>query len=117
MKEDKRIKRVVFIDEPTRNAFDKLKEGKFEDRTLYGFIDRAIDDLKKNPFVGIKIPRRLWPKEYVQKYDINNLWKYDLPNAWRLLYMVKGDSIKIVAVILEWMDHKKYDRKFGYKTS
>jgi len=115
MKEDKRIKQVAFIEESTRNAFDRLKKGKFEDRTLYRFIDRAIDDLEEKPFVGIKIPKRLWPKEYIQKYGINNLWKYDLPNAWRLLYTIKGDSVKIIAVILEWMDHKKYDRRFKYK--
>ncbi len=117
MKKDARIKYVSFIEETTRKSFDKLKSGKFEDKTLYEFIDRAIDDLKENPFVGIKLPKKLWPKEYVQKYAINNLWKYDLPNAWRLLYTIKGNSVKIVAVILEWMDHKKYDRKFGYKTS
>lgn len=117
MKEDKRIKQVTFIEESTRNAFGKLESGKFEDRELFNFINRAIDDLKKNPFVGIKLPRKLWPKEYVQRYGINNLWKYDLPNGWRLLYTIKGDAVQIVSVILEWMKHKEYDRKFGYKKS
>ncbi|MBU2099973.1 type II toxin-antitoxin system YoeB family toxin [Candidatus Micrarchaeota archaeon] len=115
MKEEIRIKQVAFAEEATRNAFDKLKQGKFEDKNLYEFIDRAIDDLKENPFVGIKISKKLWPKEYAQKYKINNLWKYNLPNAWRLLYTMRGDSIKIIAVILEWLDHTSYSRKFGYR--
>ncbi|MCX6801724.1 MAG: type II toxin-antitoxin system YoeB family toxin [Candidatus Diapherotrites archaeon] len=114
-KPDKREKFVLFIDENTREAFEKLQSGKYEDIQLYGFIDRAIDDLKANPFVGINLPKRLWPKEYVQKYRINNLWKYDLPNGWRLLYTVKGTEVEIIAVILEWMEHKEYDRKFHYK--
>ena len=70
--------------------------------------------MKKDPFVGIKIPKKLWPKEYGKNYGINNLWKYDLPNAWRLIYTVKGDAVQIVAIILEWFDHKKYERKFKY---
>jgi len=114
MKEDKRIKQVAFIEESMRNAFDKLKRGKFEDKTLYEFLDRAIDDLKENPFVGIKVPKGVWSKKYIQKYMINNLWKYDLPNAWRLLYTVRGNSVKIVAIILEWMNHKNYEKRFKY---
>src|SRR3989344_1032786 len=115
MKEDKRMKQVTFIEESTRNAFDKLECGKFEDKELYNFINRAIDDLKENPFVGIKLPRKLWPKEYVQKYSVNNLWKYDLPNGWRLLYTVApNNEVELISAILEWFDHKNYERRFRY---
>ncbi len=41
------------------------------------------------------------PKEYIKKYKIDNLWKYNLPNAWRLLYTIKGNEVMIVSVILE----------------
>ncbi|MEW6295676.1 MAG: hypothetical protein AB1467_05290 [Candidatus Diapherotrites archaeon] len=85
-KHDNREKIVIFIDDITKESFDKLKTGKFEDRQLYEFIDKAIDDLKENPFVGIHIPKKNWPKEYIQKYGINNLWKYDLPNGKINLY-------------------------------
>jgi len=81
---------------------------------LFKFLERATDDLKENPSCGIKIPQNLWPKEYIRKYSINNLWKYDLPNAWRLIYTIMHDQVKIVAVILEWFDHKDYDKRFGY---
>ena len=45
---------VAFANEGIRNAFVELKGGKFEDKQLYEFLQRAIDDLKKNPFVGKK---------------------------------------------------------------
>ncbi len=81
---------------------------------MYKFIDRAIDDLKQNPTCGIKIPKKMWPKVYVQKYRITNLWKYDLPNAWRLIYTVESDKVKIMSIILEWFDHKGYEKRFKY---
>jgi hypothetical protein len=81
---------------------------------LYDFIDRAKDDLKKNPMCGFKIPKHLWPKEYIKKFEITNLWKYDLPNGWRLIYTIQTNEVMILNVILEWFDHKEYERKFKY---
>jgi len=105
---------VAFISKKLKGEFTSLKSGQFTDKRLYAFIDRAIDDLKVNPTCGIKIPKKLWPKEYSQKYKITNLWKYDLPNAWRLIYTIESDEIKIMSIILEFMDHKNYERKFNY---
>lgn len=105
---------VAFASSKLENDFEKLKTSKFEDKQLYIFIQRAIDDLKKNPMCGIKIPRKLWPKNYIKTYQITNLWKYDLPNAWRLIYTIMEDKVKILNVILEWFPHKEYERKFGY---
>lgn len=114
MIKDNRCRFVVFVNEIMKQSFEKLSKGKFEDKSLYEFINRAIDDLKQNPFIGIKIPKRLWPKEYIIKYKINNLWKYDLPNGWRLIYSIRGNSVELVAVILEWFEHQEYERKFSY---
>jgi len=63
---------------------------------------------------GLKIPKKLWPKLYVQHYGITNLWKYDIPNGWRLIYTIETNEVKIVNIILEWPDHKNYERRFGY---
>ncbi len=60
---------VAFISEKVKREFEFLKEGKFEDKKLYGFICRAIDDLKENPNWGIRIPVKLWPKHYLQSYN------------------------------------------------
>jgi len=105
---------VAFITQKLKEQFQYLKDGKFEDKQLYNFINRAITDLKLNPVCGIKIPKKLWPKEYVQKYEVTSLWKYNLPNAWRLVYTVESDEVKIVSIILEWFSHKEYETRFKY---
>jgi len=109
-----RKKQVGFISEKLKSEFYSLEHGKYEDRQLFVFIDRAIDDLKEKPDCGIKIPKSLWPQEYIQRYDITNLWKYDLPNGWRLVYTIETDEVMIVSIILEWFDHTEYERRFGY---
>ena len=105
---------VAFITQKLKEQFQYLKKGKFEDRQLYKFINKALDDLKYNPTCGVKISKKLWPKEYSQKYNITNLWKYDLPDAWRLVYTIESNEIKIVSIILEWFDHKDYEKRFNY---
>jgi Txe/YoeB family toxin of Txe-Axe toxin-antitoxin module len=105
---------VSFGDKSIEEDYETLKEGKFEDKRLYEFIERAIKDLKENPTCGIKIPKKIWPAVYIKKFDIANLWKYDLPNGWRLIYTIKTDEIMILSVILEWFDHQDYERRFNY---
>ena len=105
---------VAFINKKIKEDLELLKKGKFEDKELFKFIDRAMDDLKKDPACGTKIPRKLWPKIYIQKYGITNLWKYDLPNAWRLIYTIETDEVKILNIILEWFNHKDYEKRFKY---
>ena len=105
-----KVKEVTFVTQELKKTFESLQEGAFEDKELYRFINRAKEDLVKEPLYGTRIPTRLIPKED----NVNALWKYDLPNAWRLLYTIAGNEVKIVSVILDWMTHKEYDRKFHY---
>lgn len=112
-----RIKSVGFAEPSLKKAFEDLEKGKYEDRQLASFLKRAIEDLKQNPLCGIRVPSRQWPKEYIQKYGINNLRKYDLPNGWRLLYTIRGNEIEIISILIEWVSHKDYERKFKYKRS
>ena len=51
------------------------------------------------------------------KYGITNLFRVELPNYWRMLYTLSnGESeIEIIAFVLDLVDHKVYDKKFGYK--
>ncbi len=109
-----KIKKVAFSNKKTKEAYEKLKKGKFEEKELFDFISKVIDDLKENPFCGIKIPNKLIPRVYIEKFEITNLWKYNLPNSWRLVYSIVGDQIKIVSLILEWFNHKEYERRFNY---
>ena len=106
--------KVVFADKKVKESFDKLKGSKTEDQKLYERLNRAFDDISEDAFCGIQIPKRLIPKKYISEYGIDNLWKYNLPNAWRLLYSVARDEVIVIAIILEWMSHKEYDRRFKY---
>lgn len=112
--EEKKEIFVTFIDKKTENEFDSLNNKNSQEKKLHAFIERAIQDLKKEPTCGVKIPKKLWPKEYIKKYEITNLWKYDLPNAWRLIYTIQSDEVRIINIILEWFKHKEYERRFKY---
>jgi Txe/YoeB family toxin of Txe-Axe toxin-antitoxin module len=102
---------VVFAEDNLQKEFDELKENE----ELKDYIKRAVKDLQSNAFCGIQIPKKLIPKEYVKKYQIDNLWKYDLPDGWRLVYSIMPQNkIEIISVIVEWFDHKDYERRFNY---
>ena len=102
---------VTFANEELEKTFNKLAENE----EIKKFIIRAIKDIEENAFCGIKIPKRLIPREYIQRYKINNLWKYDLPDGWRLVYSITTpNKVEILCAILEWFNHKTYERKFHY---
>ena len=105
---------VYFGDKRLKESYEKLKYSKVEDKMLYKWISRAIDDLEENAFCGIQISKKLVPRFYIDKYNIDNLWKYDLPKGWRLIYSVAKGEVKIISIILEWMNHKDYEKRFGY---
>ncbi len=100
---------VQFANERVKHAYEKLG-----DSTLKKFLERAFEDIKANPFCGIQVPKRQIPLEYIKKFRIHNAWKYNLPNSWRLIYSIRGGEIIILTIILEWMDHKEYERRFNY---
>jgi len=102
---------VVFIEESLETEFEQLPE----ENEIKRFIKRAIKDIQDNAFCGIQIPKRLIPLEYIRKYSVQNLWKYDLPDGWRLLYSIAPENkVEILSVIIEWMNHKDYERRFHY---
>ena len=109
-----KMTKIVFADEKLKEAFERLKNSPSEKR-LYDNLMRAFDDIEKAPNAFIHIKQKLIPREYATKYGIDNLWKYDLPNGWRLLYSLANDEIEIIAIILDWLDHKNYERKLGYR--
>lgn len=103
--------KVVFISDELEKSFHSLKPSD----TLKKSIIKAIKNLQQNAFCGVQIPKRLFPKEYVKKYNINNLWKYDLPNGWRLIYTIAPkNEVELISAILDWYDHKEYENKFKY---
>jgi len=104
---------VVFGDEKLQKQFEELKNT--GDKQLFKQLERAFENLESNAFCGIQIPKKLIPQEYIRKFgEITNLWKYNLPDAWRLIYTIKNNKIEILSVLLDWLNHKDYERKFKY---
>ena len=73
--------------------------------------------IKVNPHYGDPIPKYLIPKEYVVKYGVTSLFHVELSGFWRMLYTLTNgeEEVEIIAFVLDIINHKEYDKKFGYK--
>jgi hypothetical protein len=111
----KRKSLIRFADPNLKKAFEELKHSTIENKRLFNFINRAFDDLEENAFCGVQIPKRQIPREYIKKYAVDNCWKYNLPGAWRLIYsVVDAGEIILISLVLEWFNHKEYEKRFKY---
>jgi len=100
-----------FINSKLEDIFNRLSD---ED-PLKKALKKAIKEIQNNMFIGRNVKKKLIPKKLIIKYDINNLWIYNHPSAWRLLYTLTRDkNIKIIAIILDWMNHKDYEKLFNF---
>jgi len=86
-------------------------------RSILNSINKKKELMKANPHYGDPVAKDRIPKEYVIKYGISNLFRVELSNFWRMLYTLTNDEteIEIIAFILDIINHKQYDKKFGYK--
>lgn len=77
-------------------------------------LQKAFMILKEDCLSGQKIERNKWPAVYVNKYKINNLWRYALQSGWRLIYTIIGEPDGLIISVLEVFSHKDYEERFGY---
>jgi hypothetical protein len=114
-----KIVKVIFSPEAEEvyKYINKESEAAKGERMLLKAINQKIELIKANPHYGDPIAKGLIPKEYIQKYEITNLFRVELPNFWRMLYTLTngGTSIEIISFVLDIIDHKTYNKKFGYK--
>ena len=103
--------RVIFADEELKRTFESLKS---EDERLYKEIEEALKTIRQNAFFGRNVKKKLIPKELIQKYGIDNLWIYNLRKDWRLLYTITNNEVEVLAIVLDWMNHKDYERLFKF---
>lgn len=116
---------LVNLSEDATKDYEELQEKVLEEKNkgienspnmqLLKAIEREKNNLKIDPQHGTHIPRKNISKAVVKKYGTDRLWKLDLVGFWRLIYTIIGNDIKIVAFILEFMNHKDYNKVFGYK--
>lgn len=90
--------------------FRSLRKGSY----LYKATKEAIDVLRENMLAGEKVEKRKWPQVYVEKYGIRNLFLMDLGRRFRLTYNIIAEGPKKIVCIVEVMDHRTYERRFGY---
>ena len=93
--------------------YNELKsKGDKQSKILLNSIEKIKERLKLNPQYGDPIRKNMIPKEY-KKYG--NIYRVELSNFYRLLYTIKGNEVDIFVFILTIVNHKKYNKKFGYK--
>ncbi|MFH1752038.1 MAG: hypothetical protein ABH821_03830 [archaeon] len=116
--------RVLFSPDFDSDYMELLEEIEVETRKgirnsfnmqLAKAINRAIELLKINPEYGVHVPKNRIPRTFIEKYEINNLWKVNLPDRWRLCYTLRTNRIEVLVVLLGFMSHKDYDKLFGYR--
>ncbi len=114
----------VRFDEEAYKEYEELQEfvaqGKSSKKKptygqLLSSINAAIKNLKADPYYGDLIPRKYISKGVIQRYGTHKILRVELVGYWRLLYTLIGEEVKIIAFILEFMDHDKYNKIFGYK--
>src|SRR3989344_3019387 len=103
--------KVIFADEELKKIFESLE---FKDERLYKEIEEALKVIKQDVFFGRNVKKKLIPKELIRKYELDNLWIYNLRKDWRLLYTITNNEVEVLAIVLDWMNHKDYERLFGF---
>jgi hypothetical protein len=111
--------RVIFspeAEEVYKYLNEQADSSKIE-RSILNAVHKKIELIKANMHYGDPIGKGKIPDEYKKKYGVTNLFRVELPSYWRMLYsLTEGESeIEIVSFILDVIDHKEYNKKFGYK--
>lgn len=106
--------RVIFHDNNLYDTYSNLKNGTHEEKRLHKWISRAIEDLKNDAFCGSAVPKDRIPKKYYDVFEARTIWKYDLPSAYRLIYTIENNEVEVFTIVLEWFDHKTYEKIFKY---
>lgn len=81
---------------------------------LFKIVDKGLNTLKRDMLAGNKIEKKKWPKMYIKKYGITNLFRLDLNKNYRFTYTIIAEGMKKVVCVIEAMDHNTYNRRFGY---
>ncbi|MFO8015522.1 MAG: hypothetical protein R6U32_00295 [Candidatus Woesearchaeota archaeon] len=82
---------------------------------LLSSINNVLRNIKANPYYGDLIPRKYISKSTSDRYGTDRIFRAELVGYWRLLYTIIGDEVRIIAFILEFMDHNEHNKIFGYR--
>ena len=107
----------IFLKGDAKESYDLLQERKEKDkeaRSILNSFERVKELLKQNPQYGEPVAKRLIPGSLL-KLGVQNLYRVELSNYWKILYSFEGKQIDIFVFVLNIVDHKDYNKIFGYK--
>jgi len=109
--------RVIFSPEAEEVYNYLVNSNSKTDKSILKAIKNKSELIKSNIHYGDPIKKDQIPKEYIEKYNVTNLFRVPLPNFWRMLYTLTNDEseIEIIAFVLDVLDHEEYNKKFGYR--
>jgi|GEM_PF-1969893 len=102
---------MVFVSRQLKRYLDATEK----DHKHYRWIMEMRRILFENMYSGEKIRRDRIPKHYRNNYHVRNLFRYAHPEGYRSCYTVMHfEGLGYCPVILDLVNHKEYDRIFGY---
>ncbi len=111
--------RVIFSPEAEEvyNYLNKQAPFSKHEKMILNALHKKINLIKDNTHCGVPLAKKFIPEEYRINYGVINLFRIELPQFWRMLYtLTNGESeVEIIAFVLDVVNHKKYNKKFGYK--
>ena len=99
----------VFISDELAQHLRKLGP----EHKIAKWINDMREVLKENTYAGELIRKSQIPKQYIDRYSVNNLYRYSHPEGFRSCYTILNGC----PFILDIMPHSEYDKVFGYRTT
>jgi len=80
------------------------------------WIESMETVLKEHMYAGEPIRKKQIPPRYIERYGVNNLYRYAHPEGYRSCYTIFcEEGIGVCPHILDLLSHEEYDRIFGYR--
>ena len=104
----------VFVSRELHDLLESLEP----DHRFVRWIDEMKDRLLFNMLSGDSIRKRRIPRHYMERYGVDNLFRFEHPEGYRSCYtLVNVEGVGVCPIILDVMSHPEYERTFGYRGS
>lgn len=92
-------RKVTFANEKFESDFKRLANSEDPaDRKLYSVLRRIREKVKTDFALGKKVPLEEIPAVYVERFDIENLWKLETSKGEIVYYSFTDGDIQIVDI-------------------
>jgi hypothetical protein len=106
--------KIILKDQAQEAYLELKKRTDKEAQSILNSIERIKEILRNDPQYGDTIKKELIP-EKLKRIGIENLYRVELSDFWRMLYTIEGNTVEIFLFVLNIVDHKEYNKLFGYK--